>query len=163
MPKPTVVVMAEEPTAGAWQAALIASGLTVTVVNRRGLAEALLRKIEALWLDASLFNGLADLQTALLNAPTAIYVVLPAAAGEGERVAVSRLPNVKGVYGPHTLAVDIAQVIANQILPVSQPSEPNRAVTTVPASTPLLEARPLKRQIRLGFYGARGRRRPRED
>ncbi len=152
-PKPTVVVMAEEPTAGAWQAALIAAGLTVAVVNRRGLAEALLRKPAAVLLDARLFSGLADLQAALLNAQTAIYAVLPAAAGEGERVAVSRLPNVKGVYGPATPVTDIARAIADQVLPVNHPSEPDRAATTTPPGT---EARPLKRQIRLGFYGASG-------
>lgn len=155
-PKPTVVVMAEEPTAGAWQTALTQHSLTVAVVNRRGLAEALLRKPEAVLLDARLFSGLADLQAALLNAHTAIYAMLPAAAGDGERVAVSRLPNVKGVYGPATPVTDIARVIAAQILPIKAQVEPERTTTTAPVLTSLPEARPLKRQIRLGFYGAHG-------
>ena len=158
-PKIAVVIMAAEPIASTWQAALTPHGLTVVVVNRRGLADALSRQPAAVLLDASLFNGLQEMQAALRNGAAAIYAVMPGAAGEGERVAVSRLPNVKGVYGPDTPVADIARSIAEQILPIKDQIDQARPVAQVPNPTPLpslSEARPARRQIRLGFYGTRG-------
>lgn len=159
MPKPAVVIMAAEPTASTWQAALTPHGLTVVVVNRRGLADALSRQPAAVLLDAGLFNGLQEMQAALRNGAAAIYAVMPGAAGEGERVAVSRLPNVKGVYGPDTSVADIAQAIAEQVKPVNDQIDQARPFAQVanpmPVLTPAL-ARPIQRQIRLGFYGTRG-------
>ena len=158
-PKPAVVIMAAEPTAGTWQAALTPHGLTVVVVNRRGLADALSRQPAAVLLDASLFSGLQEMQAALRNSAAAIYAVMPGAAGEGERVAASRLPNVKGVYGPDTSVADIARSIAAQVMPVNDQIDPARPVAQAPNPTPVsapVEARPVRRQIRLGFYGTRG-------
>ena len=158
-PNPVVVIMAAEPTVGTWQAALTRHGLTVVVVNRRGLADALSRQPAAVLLDASLFNGLQEMQAALRNGAAAIYAVMPGAAGEGERVAVSRLPNVKGVYGPDTSVADIARTIVAQVKPVNDQIDLARPVAQAPNQTPVsasVEARPVRRQIRVGFYGTRG-------
>jgi len=158
-PKPTVVIMAADAMANTWQTTLIEHGLTVAVVNRRGLADALARQPVAVLLDASLFSGLQEMQAALRNGAAAIYAVMPGAAGDGERVAVSRLPNVKGMYGPDTSVADIARTIAEQVKPVNDQIDPDRPVAQAPNPTPVLasaEARLVKRQIRLGFYGTRG-------
>jgi hypothetical protein len=84
---------------------------------------------------------------------------MPGAAGEGERVAASRLPSVKGVYGPDTLVTDIARSIAKQVIPVEDQIDSARPVAPAPNQTLApapVEARPVRRQIRLGFYGTRG-------
>lgn len=159
MPKPIVVIMAADATAVTWQTTLREHGLTSVIVNRRGLADALSRQPAAVLLDASLFSGLQEMQVALRNSAAAIYAVMPGAAGEGERVAASRLPNVKGVYGPDTSIADISRSIAEQVKPVNDQIDPARSVAQAADPTPLpssSEARPVRRQIRLGFYGTRG-------
>ena len=146
-----------------WRTALEADPRyrVIPAADKRGLIAGLTARPPVLLLDASLFNGLPDLQATLTPIrDTAVYAVLPAVAGAAEVEATRRLPNVRAVFQSEVeIEVLLHEIAGSEEPPPAQPVSVPSAPSVVPAPVAVPPAAPtsLPRQaVRLGFWGTRG-------
>lgn len=158
---PVTLLLAGRPDAvTAWRTALAGREqlrLLPDVTRKEDWSRVLATRPDALLIDGGLFANAGDLIGHLMPVDAAAYVILPEAAGEGDRQAISRLPNVKGLYAANLnlpklarriirdLRGDEAAPVSTTAAPASDEVKPSDHVTL-----------PGRVRVRLGFYGARG-------
>ena len=167
---PATLLLAGQPNVVAsWRAALAGRerlALLPEVTRKEDWPQALAAKPEAVLVDGSLFTNAGDLISHLYPLTASAYVVLPEAAHEGDRIAVSAVACVKGLYAANLNLPKLARRIlrdlrGDEIAPTAVDEQAmSLSATVVPASDSVepsdRSAPPRRVRVRLGFYGTRG-------
>ncbi len=152
-----------------WRAALAGRetlALLPDLTRKEDWLRALAAKPEALLVDGKLFANAGDLIGHLIPLTASTYVVLPDAASEDDRNAVSAVAGVKGIHAANLNLTKLARRIVHdlrgdEVAPTAVDERSvSRSATAVPAHDGMQQsdrlAPPRRVRVRLGFYGARG-------